>query len=161
MLGWGCPWQIMPGPLTGLAWRLYQEKAPPGIIWPIWQNRTPRPFLLPSICPEIFFVASLPTSVVLGGEFSPHDNKKHGHANTTKEFEWSNQVYVIGNGCLRKDPNSHLLDQQWMWSIISIDLPTCWIAKPYSLPPLYHNCTIFQLVAIINSIPSSMVDRWK
>jgi hypothetical protein len=65
--------------------------------------------------------------------------------NITKEFDWSNQVYVIGNGRLRKDPNSHF---------IFIDLLTCWIAKPYPLPPFYHNCTIFQLVAITNNIPS-------
>ncbi len=48
------------------------------------------------------------------GEFLHNGDKNNGHVNTTKEFEWSNQVYVIGNGCLKKDPNSHLHNQQWM-----------------------------------------------
>jgi hypothetical protein len=59
-----------------------------------------------------------------------------------------------------KDLNSHLLDQWWMQNYVSTNLFTCQIAKPYPLPLFYHNCTMFQLAAIINNIPNfSMVDH--
>jgi len=38
-----------------------------------------------------------------------------------------------------------------MQNDVSIDLFTCQIVKPYPLPSLYHNCTMFQLATIINN----------
>jgi hypothetical protein len=52
-----------------------------------------------------------------------------------------------------KDLNSHLLDQWWMQNDVFTNLFTCWIAKPYPLPSLYHNCTMFQLATIANNTP--------
>jgi hypothetical protein len=53
-----------------------------------------------------------------------------------------------------KYPSSHLLDQWWMQNDVSSDLFTRRIAKPYPLPSLYHNCTMFQLATITNNTPN-------
>jgi hypothetical protein len=45
---------------------------------------------------------SIVNSVTSCGEFLHYGDKKNGCANTTKEFEWSNQVYVAGNGCSKR-----------------------------------------------------------
>jgi hypothetical protein len=41
-----------------------------------------------------------------------------------------------------------------MQNDVSTNLFIYQIAKPYPLPSLYHNCTMFQLATIINNIPN-------
>jgi hypothetical protein len=53
-----------------------------------------------------------------------------------------------------KDPKSHMLDQWWMQNDVSTNLLTHRIAKPYLLPSLYHNCTMFQLATITDNTPN-------
>jgi hypothetical protein len=84
-----------------------------------------------------------------GGIFLHHGDKKNGCANTTKEIKFiSSRIHVF------KDPSNHLLDQWWMQNNVFTDLFTHWIAKPYPLSSLYHNCIMFQLATIANNTPN-------